>query len=52
MKTLPVWAGLIMGAWFGAMLLLAVVAVAVVMGVWGLRVPRIFRKKRRRRPRP
>jgi len=39
LKTLPVWAGLIMGAWFGAMLLLAVVAVAAVLGVWGLRVP-------------
>ena len=44
MKTLPVWAGVIMGAWFGAMLLLAVVAVAAVRGVWGLRVPRIFRR--------
>jgi len=51
LKTLPVWAGVIMGAWFGAMLLLAVVAVAAVMGVWGLRVPRILRKRRRRRPR-
>ena len=44
LKTLPVWAGLIMGAWFGAMLLLAVVAVAA-LGVWGVEGPTNFPKE-------